>query len=172
MCRRFRTYIHFGLVGLFVILSTACSGSKSKYIQGTQIPKTAMNQDILKRVEEYRTAVEGRDAAALLLMASPDYWEDSGTSRGEDDYGYEGLKSVLATRFQQVNSIRYSVRYKQVKLKNCQVEETCRAFVDLLVDASFTAEDARGARKRYDKRDQNQLVFERRDEKWLILRGM
>ena len=172
MCRDFRTFINIGLLGLFVIFSSACSGNKSNFIQGTQIPRTAMNEDIVKRVEEYRAAIEGRDAAALLLMASPDYWEDSGTSSGEDDYGYEGLKSVLATRFQEANSIRYSVRYKQVQLKGCEIEETCRAFVDLLVDASFTANDARGTRKRYDKRDQNQLVFKRRDEKWLILRGM
>ena len=34
-------------------------------------------------------------SAALLALAHPNYYEDSGTPKGDDDYGYEGLKEVL-----------------------------------------------------------------------------
>lgn len=155
-----------------IILSIGC-GARQSTIAGTTIPRTDTNQEIIARVEEYRLALEQKDAAALMLMSSKDYWEDSGTTSGEDDYGYEGLQDVLATRFQQVDSIRYALRYIKVRRRGCESDEVpCRAFVDLIVDASFTAMDARGERKRFDKRDQNQLVLELKDNKWLFLRGM
>ena len=39
--------------------------------------------------------MEDRDATTLLSMAHPNYYEDSGTPSGQDDYGYDGLKDVL-----------------------------------------------------------------------------
>ena len=50
---------------------------------------------MLDACEEYRLAVERGDADALMLMAHKQYWEDSGTPSGSDDYGYEGLRNVL-----------------------------------------------------------------------------
>ena len=49
-------------------------------------------------VERYRHAMEDRDATTLLSLAHPNYYEDSGTPSGGDDYGYEGLKEVLSKR--------------------------------------------------------------------------
>lgn len=158
----------------------ACGGS-TQNIAGTEIPRTAANEELIDRVEEYRLAVERKDSAALLLMASQEYyWEDSGTPSGEDDYGFDGLRDVLSSRFQQAESIRYAVRYMKVKHRGCEDmdsrpaegQQRCRAYVDLLVDASFTIPDARGELKRHDKRDQNQLVLDWDGEKWLFISGM
>ena len=154
---------------LLLILAAAAAGCgpRASTIPGTDgIPRTDENQQIIERVEEYRVAVEQRDAATLLMMASPDYWEDSGTPTGEDDYGYDGLKDVLAGRFQKADSIRYAVRYMRIR----RAGE--RAFVDVLIDASYTIPDHRGEMARRDKRDQNQLVMEWNGEKWLFVAGM
>jgi len=112
-------------------------------------------------------------------MASPRYWEDSGTPSGGDDYGFDGLKNVLATRFQAATDIRYAMKYVSVR-RSCpggKVEEDdlkagCRALVDVMIDASFTVLDARNQPRRPDKRDQNQLVLEWTGDKWLFLSGM
>lgn len=151
--------------------SGAC-GSNGNYIAGTEIPRSDDNRSVINRVEEYRSALEEKDAAGLLLMASREYWEDSGTPTGEDDYGFAGLKEVLSTRFKLADSIRYSMRYKRVRYQNNTASGKRQAFVDVLVDASFTIPDARGGFRRNDKRDQAQFVLEWDNDKWMFLSGM
>src|SRR5687768_15754260 len=111
-------------------LLAACGGSSSN-IPGTKVPDTGENRDIINAVENYRIAVERRAAAALLLMASKNYWEDAGTIGGSDDYGYDRLRELLTGRFQQGSELRYSVRYRRVR-KACPGSEGkgCRAFVE------------------------------------------
>jgi hypothetical protein len=108
-----------------------------------------------------------------MLMAHKQYWEDSGTPSGGDDYGYEGLRTVLMTRLGLVSDIRYSLRYMAVR-QSCTGDLTtgCRASVDVMIDASFTVANAQGAPKRPDKRDQNELTLEWDGRRWLFLSGM
>lgn len=141
-------------------------------MRGTRIPYSKNNESVLNAVEEYRLAVERQDADALMLMAHKSYWEHSGTPTGADDYGYEGLRNVLLTRFQKASDIRYSMRYVGVH-QQCpqQLEKGCRAQVEALVDASFSLIDATGRPTRLDKRDQNQFVLEWDGKRWLFLSG-
>lgn len=154
----------------------AC-GSTVATIPGTKIVDTPVNRDLLSVAEEYRMAVERKDMPALLLMASQNYWEDGGTPQGGDDYGYEGLRDVLKSRFMKANNIRYSLRYMNI-YRRCKpgadpsTNEDCRAYIDVLIDASYSVTDARGGEKRPDKRDQNQLVLEWSRDKWVFLSGM
>lgn len=150
----------------------ACAHNGS-YVPGTKVPYSANNKTVLDTCEEYRLAVEHGDADALMLMAHKQYWEDSGTPSGGDDYGYEGLRNVLTTRLQRASDVRYSVRYMDVK-QTCpeDLHPGCRASVDVMIDASFTVANAIGQPKRPDKRDQNQLVLEWDGHRWLFLSGM
>jgi hypothetical protein len=151
-----------------------CAGPKVKVVTGTKIPFSTANKAVLDQCEEYRLAVERGDADALMLMAHPQYWEDSGTPSGSDDYGYEGLRNVLLTRLLKASDIRYSMRYVAVH-QQCppnDLKPGCRAAVDVLIDASFTVTNAYGKPSRPDKRDQNQLVLEWDGRRWLFLSGM
>lgn len=161
------------LAAALLMMAGACGGS-TRNIRGTQIPDTAMNRDILAAVDAYRQAVERRDAPSLLLMASPDYWEDSGTPSAGDDYGHAGLAEVLAGRFQKASDVRVALRTVAIR-KACPTPDFgagCRAHVEVLVDASYSVVDARGQMRRPDKRDQNELVFEWTGEQWKIISGM
>jgi hypothetical protein len=163
------------IVSLLVLAAAGACGAKKSYIAGTRVVDTEVNRDILAVVEGYRLAVERQDADALMLMASEQYWEDGGSVTGKDDYGYSKLREVLTGRFQKGSDVRYSLRYMNVN-RRCprgqEGNEGCRAYVDVLVDASFTVVDARGETVRRDKRDQNQLVLEWRGERWRFLSGM
>jgi hypothetical protein len=159
------------------LLAGACA-TRGSVIVGTKIPDTQTNRGILEVVETYRVAVEKRDTPTLLLMAAPGYWEDSGTPSGSDDYGFDGLKTVLSSRFQNATEIRYAMKYVSLR-RSChkgkgsdELEAGCRAQVDVLIDASYTVLDARDQPRRRDKRDQNQVVLEWNGEKWLFLSGM
>jgi hypothetical protein len=146
---------------LFATVTIAACGGNGSYVAGTKIPYSDANKSVLDACEEYRMAVERADSDALMLMAHPQYWEDSGTPSGGDDYGYEGLRQVLTTRLLQAKDIRYSVRYMAVS-QQCQddLQNGCKAAVDVLIDASFTVMSAMGQPRRPDKRDQNQLVLQ------------
>lgn len=166
--------MHRLFVLLLLLLAIAGCAPKARYVTGTRIPWSPANEQVLKACEEYRLAVERGDADALMLMAHKQYWEDSGTPSGSDDYGYEGLRNVLLTRLLKATDIRYSVRYVAIQ-QQCTGELVagCRAAVDILIDASFTVTNAYGKPARPDKRDQNQLVLEYDGRgKWLFLSGM
>ena len=148
------------------LLLAAC-GHQAHYVPGSRIPYSEPNKSVLDACEEYRLAVERGDVDALMLMAHHQYWEDSGTPSGSDDYGYEGLRQVLTTRLTRASDVRYSVRYMDVR-QSCSAlhapdekhgVQPCRAAVALLIDASFTITDAFGKPKRPDKRDQNEFVL-------------
>lgn len=147
------------------LLASACARSPS-YIPGTKIPRTEENHEVIEVVERYRQAVERKDVAALLLMASKSYYEDGGTQTGGDDYGYDGLRDVLATRFRVAENIRYSLRYITIERRKD------RAFVEVFIDASFSLKDARGQTRREDLRDQNMLVLVQEGEAWKFVSGM
>ncbi len=158
---------------LLAIAATAGCASNTRYVTGTKIPYSTANKSVLEAVEDYRLAVERADAEALMLMAHKQYWEDSGTPSGGDDYGYDGLRNVLTTRLQKASDIRYSMRFMAVH-QTCgdELKAGCKAAVDVLIDASFTVTSALGQPKRPDKRDQNQLVLEWDGRRWLFLSGM
>ncbi|HTR49809.1 MAG TPA: hypothetical protein VMJ10_03815 [Kofleriaceae bacterium] len=160
---------------LFVlpIAAWAACAAPVHYVPGTRVPYSTSNDSVLKACEEYRLAVERGDYDALSLMLHKQYWEDSGTPSGSDDYGYDGMREVLTTKLPKASDIRYSLRYVAVH-QQCagELKAGCRAAVDVLIDASFTITDALGKPKRPDKRDQNQLVLEWDGRRWLFLSGM
>jgi hypothetical protein len=151
-------------LSLAATLLGACA-SRGRLIRGTQIKDEGENRKILQTVEQYRLAMERRDAPALLAMASKSYWEDGGTPMGGDDYGYDGLREVLIKSFSRAEQVRYSVRYMDL------IQEPDHVKVDVLIDASFTVQTARGP-QRLDMRDQNQLVLKNENGRWLIVSGM
>ena len=159
------------LAVVLAMLGSACA-AKVNYVAGTKIPFSNNNKSVLGACEEYRLAVERGDADGLMLMAHKQYWEDSGTPSGSDDYGIEGLRNVLLTRLQKASDIRYSMRYVAVHQQCGELKPGCRAAVDVLIDASFTIANAIGRPIRPDKRDQNQLVLEWDGHRWLFLSGM
>ncbi len=161
------------LLSLPLLALTVACAAPAKNIPGTKIVNSSENREIVETVEKYRLALEKRDSAMLLSMASKGYWEDGGTTTGKDDYGYDKLSKVLSERLSSAEDIRYSLRYVKVK-KRCLTEDRCRAYVDVLVDASYSVQDANERLVRRDKRDQNQFVLEwdDGDAAWKFLSGM
>jgi hypothetical protein len=152
-----------GLVALAVGTTMGCA--TVNVIPGTKVVDTKINREILDVCERYRHAMEDRDATTLLALAHPNYYEDSGTPKGDDDYGYEGLKEVLQRRMAQLRTLRYNIEYRKITI------EGHRALVDLRYDASFqlaTEMGDRWERKMNDKR----IELENDGRRWLIIAGM
>lgn len=152
-----------GLVAV-LLLSVACGPS---YIKGTEVIDTPENREIVDLIENYRLAIEGRDATMLAQIVARSYFENaSTTSATEDDYGYEELlKEVLPVLRDNIKKVTYKVKVEKVRKKGSQAsvfvdwELTCQ-YVEGGVEGWSTAKD----RNRVD------LVVE--DGRWKIASGL
>ena len=153
------------LLSLGLLLGLGLSGCATlRLIPGTKIVDTAGNREILARCEEYRLAMEQRDAAKLLSMADPNYYEDSGTPSGSDDYGYPGLKRVLEARLSALRWLRYLIRYREIHVEND------RASVDIRYDISFQLMTEVG--EKWERRqNEKRLELKHEGNRWMFLSG-
>jgi hypothetical protein len=149
------------LFGLLFLIGCATTN----LIPGTRVPDTKINRELIELCERYRRAMEERDAPSLLALAHPQYYEDSGTPKGDDDYGFDGLREVLAKRLPSIRAMRYSIEYRKISI------DGKKALIDIRYDASFqlaTEMGDRWERKQNDKR----LELLHDGTRWLILAGM
>jgi hypothetical protein len=148
-------------------LALAMGGCAHKeYIPGTTVVKSEENESILKTIEVYRARLQEKNVDGLLVLASERYLEDSGTPRADDDYGYDGLKKVLATRLSRLRTIRYEIQYRNVKVTGNRAE------VEVYLDGSFELASETGDRYRRVN-DVHRFILERTaNDKWKFLSGM
>ena len=101
-------------------------------------------------------------------MASPRYFEDSGTPAGADDYDYAGLRDVLEARFSKIRTMRYEIRYHKIAEDR---RDAGQIHIDYTYRASFQLETATGDRW-FRRVADNRLTLERVGQEWRILAGM
>ncbi len=116
---------------LFSVGAGACA--HTDYFPGTTILRTEDNVKIVETLEQYRRRLLEHNVDGLLVLASQTYFEDSGTPRSDDDYGYEGLKQVLGNKLKLVKSLRYEIEYRNITVKGNRAE------VEVFLDGSFDA---------------------------------
>jgi hypothetical protein len=110
--------------------------------------------EVLAFCERYRTAMESRDADALMALVSKRY-DDNGTT-------YETLARTMHRLLAAANQIRYEIRYGDI---------TTRADGAIEVDFDYSASflTASGWQHRVDD---SKLVIERSGSSFAILSGM
>jgi hypothetical protein len=144
-------------------LATGCASKR--YIPNTTVVDTADNREILEAIESYRQRMLEKNVEGLLLLASPRYFEDSGTPRADDDYGYDGLKQVLTSRLVRVRSLRYEIQYRNINVKGDRAE------AEVFIKGAFELAAHSGDRYR-PVSDYHRFVLERVDDRWRFLSGM
>lgn len=147
------------------LVSMLLGGCHAQMINNTTIEDTSTNREIIEFCEQYRHAVEQRDVVALLAMASPRYYENSGSPGGEDDYDINGLRTVLTERLSRVHTVRYEFRYRNISF------EEDRVLVDYTYSGSFRVETDEGHRW-FRRVEDNRLELERVGGEYRIVAGM
>ena len=138
-----------------------------EYFPSSTIPKTEENKQIIETVEQYRRRLLERNVEGLLVLASEKYFEDSGTPRSDDDYGYDGLKMVLRKRLSRVQSMRYEIEYRAIK--HAGEPRRGRGVPRRLVRAVGQVRRSLPPRQRLPPLHPRALVA---DEKWRFISGM
>jgi hypothetical protein len=160
---RFVVYVS-GLALAAVTGSSGCAHREN--IPGTTVSDSEANREIVKTVEQYRQALEARDVDRLMMLASERYFEDSGTPRADDDYGYDGLKQVLSSKLPRVRSLRYYIQYRNIKVEGDKAE------VEVFLNGAFELLSEAGERyRRVNDYHRFQLEHTTKD-RWKFLSGM
>jgi len=146
-------------------LATAAGCAHQDYYPGTTILRNEDNQKIIETVESYRRRLMEHNVEGLLILASPKYFEDSGTPRSDDDYGFEGLKQVLSSKLKRVKSLRYEIEYRTIRVRGKQAE------VEVFLDGSFELAADSGDRYRRVN-DYHRFLLEQENEQWKFTGGM
>jgi hypothetical protein len=136
------------------------------FFPGTTIVRSEENRRIIEVIEQYRRRLIERNVAGLLALASPRYFEDSGTPRSDDDYGYEGLKQVLTTKLQRIKSLRYDIEYRSIRRTGSAAE------VEVFIDGSFELASAESGDRYRRVNDYHRFVLDQENDKWKLISGM
>lgn len=145
------------------LLATACGHVLT--FPGTNIPATDDNRAILETVDLYRQRLLQKNIDGVLVLASPRYFEDSGTPRADDDYGYDGLRQVLEKQLSRVKAMRYDIEYRKLTITGNRAE------VEAYLNGSFELESQSGDRYRRLS-DYHRFVLERDGDRWKFISGM
>ena len=155
------------LKSLAVLLPLIGAGAcaHTDFFPGTQIVRNDENIKIIETIEQYRRRMLEHNVDGLLVLASQRYFEDSGTPRSDDDYGYEGLRQVLTSKLKMVKSLRYEIEYRNISVRNDRAE------VEVFLDGSFELAAESGDRYRRVN-DYHHFVLEHENDQWKFVGGM
>ena len=98
-------------------------------------------------------------------FVSPNYFDNSGTIKSDDDMDRAGVEEILKSRFQAVKAVRYEIKYR-----NIYIEETM-VYVEYTYNTAYQY-DIDGKTHWSNKTSDNRLELERVDDGFLILAGM
>lgn len=156
--------IAFSVV-LIGLVATVLGGCQKRTIPNTEIEDNSFNRTVVDFCERYRHAVEEQNVGLLLTLASPRYFDNSGTPTAEDDVDRTRLEDVLKKRLTGLKEIRYEIHYRTVyELDNV-------VYVEFVYNTAYQYEV--GGELRWSNRTaDNRLELEAVDDGFLILSGM
>lgn len=160
------------LVATFATLITSCGPSYVDKVKGLQIAEDAeilddqVHHDILDVVSTYQEAMEHKDIATLEKLVSSEYYENGGTTdRTEDDYGRAGLKPVLARFDDKVESVKFHVLVKELRVEGGRAQ----VFYEYTWNFLYKVGDV----PRWESgTDVNRLDLVKQEGRWWISRGL
>jgi ketosteroid isomerase-like protein len=97
-----------------VVSLLALWGCSQRRIPGTDLMDTAETRDILQVIEQYRTAVEGRDAERIAALVSKDFKDEGGTPTPDDDLDRDNLVGKLQARFERLENIKLDIDVRRI----------------------------------------------------------
>ncbi|MCY1015374.1 nuclear transport factor 2 family protein [Pyxidicoccus sp. MSG2] len=143
-------------------LLAACA---PKRIPGTEIQDTNDTRAILKVMEQYRSALEARDAAAIQALLTKDFREDAGTpSEPDDDLTAANVGPYLENLFKALQSPKVELDVRRV-----EVGENVAAAI-YYWKASWRMPGLSSKPQRESELEQ--MVLRREDGTWKILSGI
>ncbi|BDG04922.1 nuclear transport factor 2 family protein [Anaeromyxobacter oryzae] len=148
-----------------VLLALAAAACSPRLLPGTEIKDDPDTRAIFELIRAYRDAMRQRDAAAILAMVSPDYFDNSGTPEPEDDVDRAILEKRLPQDLEKVDAMNLDLT-----LRNIQVQND-RAVAEVFYDSWYRVKTPAGDVARRDS-DIHQFRLRKLGGKWLFAGGL
>ena len=152
-------------VAAAALLATLAAGCTPSLIAGTQVSDTMDNRAVYGVVRAYADALQKKDAAAVLALVAPDYFDTAGTPTPEDDLDRAGLEKTLPADLARVDSMKVDVVVKKIEVRGDV------ASADLYYDNYFRVVTAAGPIPRREA-DLQQIRLRRIGKDWKIVAGL
>ena len=149
---------------LFPLIAFGCG---PKLIPGLNIElaDTPDHRELLKVLDAFGQAYERKDIDGLVGLASKNFFETSGSSDTDDDYGYDGLRDHFTEHFKMVDKIKLEMQLKDVKMEGEQ------ALVDYRYVTRYLMKRPSGDKWKLTD-DINRMKLAKEEGQWKILSGM
>ncbi|MFA6034366.1 MAG: DUF4440 domain-containing protein [Myxococcota bacterium] len=152
-------------VAACVVSLCAC---EPKVIPGTQIKDSPDARAIGKLVmERYRNAMEARDTATILSMASPRFYETTGTPSPADDYNYDGLKKKIEDKFKKILALNLDLALQDIVVEKEKGTAFVRYHYFLRYLVKYPSEE------RWETQSEDaQMNFVLENGEWKVINGL
>ncbi len=146
-------------------LGAACLACAPRLLPGTEIKDSPETRAIASLLETYRQAMERRDAQAVLDLAHPGYFDNSGTPEPNDDVDRAGL-AVRLEELSQITDLKF-----QLALRTIEVTAPGEARADVNFEQFYRVTTPNGPVARRDS-DVHRMTFKKIDGNWLFTSGL
>lgn len=148
---------------LTLCLLVACAGRR---IPGTDIEDNDDTRAILQVMEEYRAAVEARDAQGVLRLISQSFKDDGGSSRPEDRMDYADLQKKLPVELSKLDDVKLDITVRKIEIQS----STNSASAVYTYNLSFRM--PRLNTKSQSETEIKKMLFKRDQGQWKIVSGI
>jgi len=129
----------------------------------------------LALLERYQSAMQARDAEAVLALCSVDYRDSMGTSERSDDLDLEGLRAKLKQRLSAISSLRLDLEVIKLRFQDASDPKKGSkedfATIELRYDLRFQMEVA-GRSKWLNEMDLSRMILRKESAGWRVLSGL
>ncbi len=143
-------------------LLSACAAHR---IPGTEIADSEATRAVYGVVQGYAQALQQRDAATLLSLASPEYFDNAGTADPADDMDFARLEQTLPADLGKLESLRVEIQVRNI------VVDRDTAVAELWSDGWYRIQTPQGVVPRRDQ-ELHRMRLVLRDGAWKITSGM
>jgi ketosteroid isomerase-like protein len=150
---------------LLAVAAVAAVGCSPRRIPGTEIKDTRDTRAIYDVVQSYRQALEKRDAAAVLALVAPNYFDTAGTPQPEDDMDRGRLEASLPQDLARAEGVKEEFTVRKIEVSGDD------AFAELFFDSYYRVQTPTGPVPRKDS-DVHRLRLHRMDGTWKIVSGL
>ncbi len=148
-----------------LVLALAAAGCAPSLIPGTQVNDTTDNRAVYQVVQTYREAMDRRDAAAVLALVAPDYFDTAGTPAPEDDVNRAILEQRVPQDLAKVDAVKLEISVRKIEVKGDRAE------AEVFYDGWYRVKTPSGAVPRRDS-DVHRMKLRKVEGRWLFTGGL
>jgi hypothetical protein len=149
------------MLPLLAVLA-ACTPS---LIPNTEVPDSRENRAVYEVIKQYGEALRKKDAAAILTLVAPDYYDGSGTPDPGDDVTRDTLEKFLANDLSKVEAVMLDLGVKRIEVNGLE------ARAEVYYDAAFRVVTTSGPVAKRPS-DISQMRFKKVNGAWKISAGL